>query len=485
MRSFILALALVLFINTPTTAAEEQSVAEEILQILYDTGQIDKPTFDRLLEKACAEEAKRAGKTMASQTPTEVPKKKKGEDLRVFWDKGLKAETADKSTSFKSTGRVFIDFAGTAADDQLVEAFGSEVEGYGSTFRSARIGLAGKLYNRFTIKLDYDFAGGDVDFADVYAGVLNLGPIDEIRVGHQKYALSVSEQTSLRFTPFMERSSANEAFYSSPFGGIRDVGLRSMSTFLDKRLGVGLAYYIDADGFGNGRQTGDASHFMARVHGTPWKGEDGLAHLGIGWRRTLADDSIEGGDPVDPVRFRARPTARFTTQRLVDTPSLAADSVDLLNFEAAATYGPVTLQGEYFRSMVDLDEDVYGDDGAVFDGGYIWASWLLTGERRKYNAKNGGWGRIVPKSNLFDGGLGAFELSGRYAFVDLNDTDDGLDIRGGEQRDFTLGLNWYLHTNFRWMFNYAYVNVEDRNSRGVLLDDVDFHALQTRFQFDF
>lgn len=483
MRSAFMFLAIVLFMAAPLTAAEEKSVAEEILDVLYDTGQINKATHDRLLEKARVEEAKRADKTMTAEPPAQAPKKKKGEDLRVFWDKGLKAESEDKAFKFASTGRVFLDFATTGASDEIEEAFGFDnVNQFGSFFNSARIGINGVIYDRFTIKADYDFGGGDVDFADVYAGVLKLSIFDEIRIGHQKYPLSISEQTSRKHIPFMERSLPNDALYVNPIGGgLRDTGIRTISTFFDKRLGVNLAYYIDADAYGTGRQVNDNTHLMARVHGTPWKDGNDLVHLGLGWRRTFVDDTVdEMGVADDPIRFRGRATTRFISTRFVDTGNFAADTVDLINAEAALNYGPFTVQGEFFYDDVKLADGVDGGDPS-FSGWYAWAAWLITGEEHRYNAKNGGWGKVVPKKNLFDDGWGAFELAARFASIDLSDEE----IEGGEQRDITLGLNWHMTPNLVWKMNYGHAFIDDRTVNGVELDNDTFHVLQTRFQFDF
>ena len=106
-----------------------------------------------------------------------------------------------------------------------------------------------------------------------------------------------------------------------------------------------------------------------------------------------------------------------------------------------------------------------------FGGYYVEASWFPTGERRRYATTNAAF--QAPKPLLpFDGlgGWGAWELALRYSHTDLNDlagvpgtaaADDS--VRGGEQSIFGAGVNWYLNSNVKLMFNYLRVEVDRLN----------------------
>ena len=74
------------------------------------------------------------------------------------------------------------------------------------------------------------------------------------------------------------------------------------------------------------------------------------------------------------------------------------------------------------------------------------------------------------------GGAGAFELTFRYDYTDLEDGD----IRGGVQDMWTLGLNWHTTPSSRIVTNLIYMDVEDGPlGSGTLL------TFAMRFQVDY
>jgi phosphate-selective porin OprO/OprP len=156
----------------------------------------------------------------------------------------------------------------------------------------------------------------------------------------------------------------------------------------------------------------------------------------------------------------------------VDTGTFSADNVNLVGAEAAAVWGPASLQAEYMIAMVD--SSVANDPD--FSGYYVQGSYFLTGEHRNYKASSGKFDRVKPNKNFMgdDGGPGAWQLAARYSHVDL---DDGA-INGGELDCVTAGVNWYLNPNTRVMLNYVYADSDK-------LYDGEANIFQTRFQIDF
>ena len=72
----------------------------------------------------------------------------------------------------------------------------------------------------------------------------------------------------------------------------------------------------------------------------------------------------------------------------------------------------------------------------------------------------------------------ALELCGRFNIVDMNDRT--AEVLGGAQKDFSLGLNYYINKHIGIKVNYSYV-IPGKHIREI--SDKNFSVLQARFQF--
>ena len=147
-------------------------------------------------------------------------------------------------------------------------------------------------------------------------------------------------------------------------------------------------------------------------------------------------------------RFYSHPESRVTDERLVDT-GIYEDVIHqyIGALEIAGARGSFMFRGEFFGAMWErtLVED------PVFRGFYVQASWVLTGEEFKYT--QGKFVRIRPQNPR-----GAWEVAVRFSRVDLND----LDVKGGEEKNLSIGLNWYSPGNqFRMMSNLIFVRTDE------------------------
>jgi phosphate-selective porin OprO/OprP len=106
-------------------------------------------------------------------------------------------------------------------------------------------------------------------------------------------------------------------------------------------------------------------------------------------------------------------------------------------------------------------------------------SYFLTGEHRKYNPSIGIFTGVDPQPslNFKKGEWGVLELAVRHSYVDLNDGD----IRGGQESNFTAGLNWYHNRNIRIMFNYTHAYLTNRADPTI--ENGRANILQARLQF--
>lgn len=373
--------------------------------------------------------------------------------LTAYWKDGIRLATDDGRFAFKIGGRIMNDWGWYGDKDDSV----GELED-GTEFRRARIYVAGRIYDDVVFKVQYDFAGGDADFKDVYIGLRNVPYVGNIRVGHIKEPFSLEAQTSSKYITFMERGLPNALVPG------RNTGVMVFDHAFDQRMTWAVGVFRDADSFGDDPgHDGDYS-YTGRVTFLPWYAAKGrkLVHLGAAYSHRSPQDRT--------LRFRERPEAHLAP-RFVDTGNFAAKRVDLINLEAAMVHGPWSVQGEYVQAVVDA----VNATNVCFQGFYVYASYFLTGEHRVYKRSAGRFDRVKPKKNFRwagDRGPGAWEVAARYSYLDL----DNKAVHGGRLQDFTLGVNWYLNPNTRVMWNYVFADLADGGDADIFL---------MRFQLDF
>lgn len=251
------------------------------------------------------------------------------------------------------------------------------------------------------------------------------------RVGQMKLPLGFEGNTATRNGAFMENALPTQAFYEGRRIGV-DWALERPRWLLNAG-----AYSHDLQG--NNR--GDS--LAARLAWTPRKDAAHVLHLGVSATRERPDAETNGlGVEIAPnVRWRAKPEASLTPLRLVDSgPLRDVGRIDRRGLEALWIEGPWSLQGEYLQQTTRRHAlpDYSGD------GWYVAGSWLLTGESRAYSGGNVANPRPAGKR-------GAVELLARYSRIDL---DDGA-VRGGRERNWTLGANWYVGSHLKFQANYV------------------------------
>jgi len=453
------------------TTAEEKSVAEEILDILHDAGQINAEQYHHLLKKARNEEQRRSKEVLKKARQERGEEKVLAEKkippgtMTPYWKNGLHFDSKDGNFKYQIGGRITNDWGYIDAEKDVKNLpYLDEDDDFGSgtIMRQGRIYLKGTLYDRLNFMVQYDFAGGDTDWCDVWFGLKDIPYLGNIRIGHFKEPFSLEEITSRKFITFMERSLPGEAGRS--FVPARNTGIMFFNTALNERMTWALGGFRDTNDYGSGFGENETWNLTTRITGLPIYSDDGrkLLHLGMGYSHKLIDND-------GAIRLRALPESALTSD-FVDTGKIAADSVHIFGPEIAMVYGPFSLQGEYMHEIIDTEHGGSPD----LNGYYVTASYFLTGENRKYKKSIGAFDRIKVNKNFNPkaGGWGAWEVALRYSSIDLDDED----IDGGEMEDLTLGLNWYLYPNLRVLFNYIRAD----------LDHVgDTNIFQSRFLIDF
>jgi phosphate-selective porin OprO/OprP len=154
------------------------------------------------------------------------------------------------------------------------------------------------------------------------------------------------------------------------------------------------------------------------------------------------------------------------------------------------------IEGEWFRYKIDrrITGAVVPPDPR-FTGWYVQGSWILTGEPRVYNPVEARFDapRLNYNFNPAAGTWGAFELAARYSDLDLNYREGAPGttpaaalgaVRGGEQKIYTVGVNWYLNPSMRLMLDYQRVDIDRLGATGLQTGQ-EYNAVAGRAQINF
>lgn len=388
----------------------------------------------------------------------------------------LKVRSKDDAFEFEVGGRLMLDAAFFSTSDNP-NTEGSEF-GNGTEVRRARMYIAGKLYRDWQYKFQYDFTeSGDSGIKDAFLQYDGFDLGDDtpvaVRLGNQFEWFGLAARTSSKYQVFMEQALPTQALTPGP----RHLGLSVGVLHGPWVFGAGVFGAPPGDqtdlSQGSAGWSGDA-----RVVYDPVLSKTELLHFGLSARYHQYESEPSIGNRNDGV-FAARPGAHLAdpliAARVADS---RPDHEDSYNAEFAAIKGPFSLQAEYFLARISGVHNV-DESSPVFDGYYALASWLLTGESRHYvhTPQYANFAQVHPSHPLNEGGYGAWELDARIDNADLNDGD----VRGGDQTDLSLGLNWYPVNNLRFETNYVHALDVD----GGPYDGLDYDAFIARAQVYF
>jgi len=392
--------------------------------------------------------------------------------VHVAWEDGLHVTGRFEKVKLRLGGSIMVDGGRISADEELRRAYPG-LEDTSTDLRRLRLNLSGTVFDTLEFKLDFDFANAR-EIKDEWIRFPHVPVLKRFTFGHQKEPFSLEEQTSSSHLTFAETALPTEAFAPG-----RNFGIRYDDAASDQRTTWAIGVFWATSSYGSAAEAKDSlsnsegMNVTARLTHLPRYEHGGrkLVHLGLAYSHQFRD--IAGDDTG--LKLSARPETYLTDQKLVGTGTFSADSRDLVNAEFAAVLGSLSFQGEIFRDVAQ------GSESHGFWGGYLYGSWFLTGESRKYSKSKAVF-TGVDLNRPFDplhGGWGALELALRYSYLDLNDGD----IQGGRERNFTAGLNWYLYPEVRLMANYIRARVEDRAKPSV--DEGKADIWMIRFQLAF
>jgi len=390
----------------------------------------------------------------------------------------------------------------------------------GTNFRRARFGIDGKLYKDFDYALIYEFGGSGAEDAghiqEAWVQYTYFKPW-RIKLGAFEPNIGLAAAVSTGQMPLLERPAPAEVARNVAAGDSRSaIQVTGNGLWGEGDSGIATRWFASAAFTGNTVGTINSSNtvntatpatvvvgtlqpsdeqtaIIGRFAIAPFSSTDWQAHFGVNAQYVMQPNNLTVGTTYG-VQLRDRPELRVDGTRLVDTGAIDSRHATVLGAEAGITVQNLLLESEYFQYSLDRrNTGVAQPSDPDFSGFYVQGVWVLTGEPRAYNPAEGRFDAPKPNYNFNPaaGTWGTWEVAARYSDLDLNYHDPGLGkaslvdtIRGGEQKITTLGVNWYLNPDIRFMLDYLHVDVSRFNATGVQVGQ-SYNAIALRSQFTF
>jgi len=396
----------------------------------------------------------------------------------------LVLESEDQRFKYWFDTRVYFDGATYFGD-------ASEI-GNGVNIRRARFAIKTILWGHWGGEFDMDFAYNEVDLKDAY--IRYIGNNWQLKAGNFKEPFSMETTTTSRYLTFIERPMINEIAPSRHMGiAYRNFGTRYF--FEGGIFSSEIANTLMQDE-NKSKGTSAGYSITARFAYTPIKKDKQVLHLGIaGSYRTPKIQEL--GDPSNAYRYNSRAETSINRKKYLDTDFIEdVKYFTLMGFEAAYAYKNFKIIGEYMRNDIrrDADKVPTGEDKPSIKGFYVAGSWIVNNADYYYNMGEAEFNQI----DFRNAKKGALEIALRYDYTDANSFVDGNltpFIQGGSSEGYTLGINYYVNYNVKFMLNYTYIN-NDRwaDGKGKYANDktaptgeggIDFSIVQARIEIDF
>ncbi|PTX96392.1 porin [Opitutus sp. ER46] len=384
---------------------------------------------------AVAPAPKAGATTSAAAAPSAAPK-------IAITDKGVTFTSADGANAIKLRGlvqfdsRLFLDDAPGVVNSTFV-------------LRRARVITEGTFAKNYGYQFVTEFGGSSVSILDANISVA-LTPAAQLKFGKFKEPLGLELLQSDSWTFFNERSMATNLVPN------RDLGVQLSGDVIGGKLNymVGLFGGLADNASTTNTDYDEEKDLIGRVFASPFKdqADSPLKGLGFGVAASVGRQKTASG----------RTSAYRTDGQQTFFSYLAPVVADGQTWRVAPQFdyrrGAFGANGEYVLSVVNLRSAAGAPKAELRNKAWqLSAGYVLTGEDSSPNG-------VAPKSN-FDwaaGTWGAFEVTGRYANLTIDDAAFPAFAAPGasaqEADAFAVGLSWYLSKVVRFTFDYYQTN---------------------------
>lgn len=383
-------------------------------------------------------------------------------------------------------GLLQTDYANFAGDKRNVSKSSGEI-------RRANIWVKGNLTDDWSYQIGYDARYSELGIS--WMGYNGFEPF-WLAFGYIQPMQSLDFSSGYTNSTFMEYASPVQAFQPP-----RGIGLYADAEAAQGLLSYQLAVYVPdfreesvlTDGYADAQgvratATGDESDefgYAARFVLKPQLGLGDVLHLGASVRyegvssSTALNPMVTTPNMLGKVSSNNGGTRNNVLVQSVVPGAGTTKGITVYGVEAATLWGPLVAQAEFLKMHLDGRN---GNSSLSFPGWYAQASYVVTGEVREYDSYSGTIGSVASIDNSY----GAWEVAFRYGYVDLSDnpsTGYTASTKRGKQKDYTLGLNWYITDNVRFLANYSLSQADYAAATGT--SDATVKAMGLRGQVDF
>lgn len=320
--------------------------------------------------------------------------------------------------------------------------------------RRLRPYLRGRILRRFEFYLNPDFAGSSLVVQDAYFDTI-FSPAFRIRAGKGKTPFGLERLHSASNLLFMDRALPT-ALAPNRALGVQVLGDLSGGVF---SYLVGVMNGV-TDGGSSDLDANDGKDVTARFIVRPFTRNTASPLRGFGMAVSGSTGNQAGAAALPSFRTQTLQQPYFSYA----TGAAAAGRRNRYSPQAFFFRGPFGGWGEYVHTEVPVTRAGVTEDIA-HKAWQVAASWVLTGEA----ATDAGAG-VRPRA-IFDpstGHWGAVQVAARVHRLEVDEraVDLGFAAVGASRKAdaWTLGLNWYLSPNVKYVLNFERTVFDDNRA---------------------
>lgn len=347
--------------------------------------------------------------------------------------------------------------------------------GNGTSIRRARFAVKTQIDNDWYGEIDMDMANGIFELKDAiirYTGFKNW----ELEVGNFKEFFAIQRNNSSRYTQFMERPMAAQAFAPSRHLGINakwsDKALwTSAGIFFQEIAGSEERGYVEANNKLTSADADEGVSYTAKVVYMPgWNKDNWGLHLGAAYsfRTPKTSNEVFGSE-----RFSTRNSNSINRKKYIDTGDIGpVEHYQIYTAELAGYWGGFRGEAVYIGNTTTLQVENLAGAGVNknMGGWYVQGGYLLFGGQQRYDSNGAKFTRVKRGRSWGD-----VELCARVESINMNAdmrlwndasfADAGKLIMGGSAMAYALGVNYYINDHVKFVLNYQY-NDNDQFASG-------------------